>query len=599
MPAFSPGATFAGYVIEEVIARGGMGVVYRARETRPERTVALKVVAPELAVDEAFRARFLRESQLAATIEHPHAVPVLRVGEEDGQLFIAMRLIHGSDLASVIRSEGRLPPVRIVRITDHVADALDVAHEKGLVHRDVKPANILVEQHGRTEHAYLTDFGLTKRTASLSGVTATGMVVGTVDYMAPEQIEGKQLDARSDIYSLGCVLFESLTGQVPYPLESHTARMFAHMSKPPPTISGVLEGDWTAFDRVIARALAKRPEDRYTFAGDLARAAQAAVAASVPAKPALAATTRLSPPAPPTRAATTRPSPGGPTPPAPTTEPSPATPPAPPERPTTPSRRPRRAALLIAAVVVVAAAGIAAALLSGGGGGSAGSPGATVRAWIDRFNSGANASASSLWSTPATVRADFPALSDTFTTPAQVQQWTAQQECTLQLNAPIVVTGSAAVAQVTAAAPRPGAKGCTLAGTEYSYQFTVTGGRITSLHSTLTPTMIAIDWVALRNTGNDTLSAQLWAPSGTAHVTDTPGTSHLGSPSEIEKFWAHRGCTWTLAATPALQNGSVRMVLMRSGTRPGHNACTETGSKFQATVAFSGGRISQWIESPA
>ncbi len=592
MPAFSPGATFAGYVIEDVIARGGMGVVYRARETRPERTVALKIVAPELATDEAFRTRFLRECQLAATIEHPHAVPVLRVGEDDGQLFIVMRLIHGSDLATVIRGVGRIEPARMVGILEHVGDALDAAHEKGLVHRDVKPANILVEQHGRREHAYLTDFGLTKSAASLSGVTATGMIVGTVDYMAPEQIEGKQLDARSDIYSLGCVLFESLTGQVPYPLESQPARMFAHMSKPPPTVSSVLEDDWSHFDRVIARALAKAPEDRYATAGDLARASHAALAADVPAK------SRTQTPAPtgPGPPATTKPSPAAPPPPPATTKPSPTAPPTPPERPT--ARPRRRAPIVIAAIVVLAAIGIAVGLLAGNGGGTTRTPQAVVRAWLDRFNAGDSAGAAGLWSTPATARIDFPAFTGTFKTPTQVQQWTAEQQCELRLDAPIAVTGSVAAAQVTATAPRPGASGCTLANTEYSYRFTVNGGRISSLHSTLTPTMTVVNWVMLRNAGNDTLSAQLWASSGTIHVTDTPTTFHLASNSDIERFWGHRGCTWTQAAPPVLQNGSVRIVLTRSGTRPAHNACTETGSKFQASVAFSGGRISQWLESP-
>jgi hypothetical protein len=222
-----------------------------------------------------------------------------------------------------------------------------------------------------------------------------------------------------------------------------------------------------------------------------------------------------------------------------------------------------------------------------------------VRSWIDRFNAGDNAGAAGLWSTPAKVQADFPALSQTLTTRAQVQQLTAQQNCTLKLDAPITVTGSLAVARVTASAQRPGAAGCTLAGTEYSYRFTVTGERISSLHSTLTETMVVVDWVTLRNAGNDTLSAELWSAPGTAHTTDSPTTFQLASPSEIEQFWAHRGCSWTQAAQPVLQNGTVRVLLTRSGTRPAHNACTETGTKFQASVTFRSGRISQWLETPS
>lgn len=276
METLSPGALFAGYRIEGLVGRGGMGFIYRATETRPARTVALKVVAPELAADQDFRARFLRESQIAASIEHPHVVPVWRVGEEDGQLFIAMRFIRGTDLAGLITAEHRLEPLRAARIVDQVADALDAAHEEGLVHRDVKPANILVESHRRTEHVYLTDFGLTKQLSSASGLTATGMIVGTIDYMAPEQIEGGALDARVDVYSLGCVLFQALTGQVPYPREHHAARMYAHVHTPPPRVSELVPGLSPQFDQIIGRALAKDPIDRYLSAGDLGRAALAA-----------------------------------------------------------------------------------------------------------------------------------------------------------------------------------------------------------------------------------------------------------------------------------------------------------------------------------
>jgi serine/threonine protein kinase len=275
MARLSLGAEFAGYVIVDVIGRGGMGVIYRASQLRPERPVALKVVAPELAADVDFRARFLREAQIAASIEHPHVVPVLGVGEEDGLLFIAMRLIPGRDLAAVIGADGRLEPERAARIVDQVADALDTAHEQGLVHRDVKPANVLVESRRRGEHAYLTDFGLTKSMALSGGLTSTGVVVGTTNYMPPEQWQGGRLDARVDVYSLGCVLFEALTGRVPYEREGQAARMYAHLTEPPPKVSSLVPAA-AAFDDVIVRALAKDPADRYPSAGDLGYAAVAA-----------------------------------------------------------------------------------------------------------------------------------------------------------------------------------------------------------------------------------------------------------------------------------------------------------------------------------
>lgn len=270
------GGVFAGYRIDGEIARGGMGVVYRASELRPERTVALKVVAPQLAADPNFRDRFLQEAQAAASIEHPHVVPVLRVDEQDGVLFIVMRYVRGQDLHSVIGVEGRLQPRRAARIVDQIADALDSAHERGLVHRDVKPANILIEHHRRGDHAYLTDFGLAKSLAAAGRLTSTGVVVGTTDYMAPEQWAGGRLDARVDVYSLGCVLYESLTGEVPYAREGHAARMYAHVNAPPPHAREIAADVSVALDAVVIRALAKAPDDRYPSAGDLGIAALAA-----------------------------------------------------------------------------------------------------------------------------------------------------------------------------------------------------------------------------------------------------------------------------------------------------------------------------------
>src|SRR4051795_11910152 len=268
----------AGYRIERQLGRGGMGVVYLAEQVRLHRWVALKLIVPELAEDEEFRRRFERESQMAASLDHPNVIPVYEAGEADGALFISMRYVEGSDLRMLIRNGGQLDPARVARIVSQLGDALDAAHARGLVHRDVKPANVLVAGAPGAEHAYLTDFGLTKHVSSQSGITHTGQWVGTLDYVAPEQISGGPLDARVDVYSLGCVLFQALTGRVPYPKESDVAKMFAHMNEPPAPVSGLVpEAGW-AFDPVVARALAKAPEQRYPSAGDLGRAAVAASA---------------------------------------------------------------------------------------------------------------------------------------------------------------------------------------------------------------------------------------------------------------------------------------------------------------------------------
>jgi tRNA A-37 threonylcarbamoyl transferase component Bud32 len=274
MPDLSAGAEIAGYRIEAVVGRGGMGVVYRARDPALDRRVAIKLISAEHAQERGFRERFKRESRLAASIRHPNVITVFRAGEEDGQLFIAMDYIEGTDLKELISSRGRLDPQLAVRVVFQIAAALDAAHAKGLVHRDVKPANVLLEG---ADHAYLTDFGLTKELASQSGVTATGVVLGTIDYMAPEQVAGAKLDARADIYSLGCVLWEALTGQVPYPRESAVAKMYAHASEPPPPLTATAPDTPLALEAVLTRAMAKKREERYLSAGDLAQAAVAAV----------------------------------------------------------------------------------------------------------------------------------------------------------------------------------------------------------------------------------------------------------------------------------------------------------------------------------
>ena len=264
------GAVFAGHRIDGVAGRGGMGVVYRATQLALDRVVALKIVAPELVDDAHARDRFLRETRAAASIEHPHVIPVHYAGEEDGLAYLVMRYVSGDDLRSLVRREGPLEPDRAARIVGQVGEALDAAHAMGIVHRDVKPGNVLLADG---DHAYLTDFGLVKDMRSAS-TTGSGRWVGTLDYVAPEQIRGERVDARTDAYGLGCVLYHALTGEVPFPRDSDEARLWAHLSDPAPTASD--HGAPAAFDPVIARALAKRSDERYRSCGDLGRAAVAA-----------------------------------------------------------------------------------------------------------------------------------------------------------------------------------------------------------------------------------------------------------------------------------------------------------------------------------
>jgi serine/threonine protein kinase len=271
-----PGTELDGFVIEAVLGRGGMGVVYRARQRRPARMVALKVIAPDVAHDPEFRARFERESEIAAQIEHPNVIPVHAVGEADGIVYIAMRLVDGTDMASLLAGLGRLEPTRAATIVDQVAQALDAAHARGLVHRDVKPANILIARSSSSEHVYLSDFGLSRHVEASHGVTRSGAFIGTIDYVAPEQVRGERVDARTDVYSLGCVLYRALTGQVPFPLDNDLAKLFAHGSQDPPVPSEYVPDLPLAFDAILPRALAKSPDDRYQSAGDLGRAAVAA-----------------------------------------------------------------------------------------------------------------------------------------------------------------------------------------------------------------------------------------------------------------------------------------------------------------------------------
>ncbi|MFJ4366337.1 serine/threonine-protein kinase [Streptomyces chartreusis] len=259
------GRQVAAYRIEREIGRGGMAVVYRARDLRLERTVALKLRAPELARNDTFRRRFSHESRTAAAIDHPHIVPVFEAGETDGVLYIAMRYVASSDLRHLLDREGPLPPGTALRIAAQVASALDAAHEHGLVHRDVKPGNILVARgtdSDHPEHVYLTDFGLTKKSLSLTGFTTVGQFVGTLDYVAPEQISGKPVDARCDVYGFACVVYECLAGHPPFRRDDDMALLWAHQYDEPPPLTEARPDLAAAVDAVFADALAKSPDQR-------------------------------------------------------------------------------------------------------------------------------------------------------------------------------------------------------------------------------------------------------------------------------------------------------------------------------------------------
>ena len=277
MPQLAAGATFAGYQIDGVAGEGGMGVVYHATEVALARPVALKLIAAEFAGDRKFRKRFQRESMLAASIDHPNVIPIYEAGDVDGELYIAMRFVDGTDLNALVH-EGPLEPQRAVRIVGQVASALDAAHRRRLVHRDVKPGNVLLAGEGEEEHAYLTDFGLVK---PLGGegprMTTVGHFVGTLDYSSPETIQGGDADARSDVYSLGCVLFYALTGTSPFLRDSSLGTVRAHVNEPPPSLLEAAPGLPTALADAVERALAKNPGERYQSAREFGRAARDAL----------------------------------------------------------------------------------------------------------------------------------------------------------------------------------------------------------------------------------------------------------------------------------------------------------------------------------
>src|SRR3954447_9717352 len=281
MGELEPGSVFSGHRIEMVAGRGGMGVVYRATQLALDRTVALKVIAPGLLEDQTVRSRFVRESKVAASIDHPNVIPIYYAGDEGGIAYIAMRYVAGDDVRSLVRREGQLAPERAARIVAQIGSALDEAHEAGLVHRDIKPANVLLTAE---DHVYLTDFGLTKHALSVAGSTKPGHWVGTLDYVAPEQIRGERIDARADVYALGCLLYFTLTGEVPFKRDGDEARLWAHLQDPPPRPSEHGTDIPETFDLVVARAMAKDPEERYPSAGDLGRAAVAASRNTQPAQ---------------------------------------------------------------------------------------------------------------------------------------------------------------------------------------------------------------------------------------------------------------------------------------------------------------------------
>lgn len=282
-----PGSEVAGYRIERHVARGGMGDVYEATQLSLDRRVALKVIAEHLGTDERFRYRFRREARSAASFDHPNILPVYETGElPGGRLFLSMRFIDGPDLSSLLREHGPLSARDTVAILGQVGDALDAAHEHGLVHRDVKPANVMLESSAHGWRSYLTDFGLAKHDEATEH-TASGEILGTIDYMAPEQINGGPLDGRADVYSFGCMVYRCLTGEVPYRRETRTATLMAHANAPIPVPSHAVAGLPAPLDFVVARAMAKDPERRARSAGALMRWASAQLDAREQLKPAV------------------------------------------------------------------------------------------------------------------------------------------------------------------------------------------------------------------------------------------------------------------------------------------------------------------------
>ena len=302
------GDVVGGYRVDDILGHGGMGVVYKATQLSLDRMVALKVVDPRLAADPVFRERFRSEGRVQAALEHPHIITIYEAGETDDGLFIAMRLVDGYNLKELLVA-GDLVPRRALAIVRQIADALDAAHEAGLVHRDVKPQNILVDRRG---HAYLADFGLTK-TPGQRSLTQSGHFVGSLDYISPEQIQGRPATAESDIYSLGAVMYECLTGAVPFPRESEAAILFAHLSDPLPPPSSVNPLLPEAINDPVSRALSRDPEERYQLATDFLDAVERAAGSRLPDAAAKVHTQPMNATTDPVSPGRETPVPGGPT----------------------------------------------------------------------------------------------------------------------------------------------------------------------------------------------------------------------------------------------------------------------------------------------
>jgi YVTN family beta-propeller protein len=354
------GTVFAGYRIEDEIGRGGMGIVYRARHLALDRECALKLISPALSNDPRFRERFQRESRLAASLEHPNVVQVDHAGDAGGILYLAMRLVDGSDLRRIVEAGGPLDLARTARVLGGVAAGLDAAHARGLIHRDVKPANVLIETKAGDERVFLTDFGVSRTTSKGGTVTSSGELLGSPDYMAPEQIAGDPVDHRADIYALGCVLHFALTGEPPFPRDNEMAKLFAHGNAPRPRPSQLRSNLPAALDRVVAQAMALSPSGRYENAGQLAADLERVVRGAEPLAAALPA------------------------------EPEPF-----PDRATTrPLARPRRRswrrwAIVAAGVALIAAAAVAALVLIGGdNGGSSDAPTSQLPRAVDTVEVG-------------------------------------------------------------------------------------------------------------------------------------------------------------------------------------------------------------------
>jgi serine/threonine protein kinase len=260
----APGYNFAGYEVESVVGAGGIGILYRARQLRLDRPVALKLVESDVARDPVIRERLRREARMVAALDHPNVVPLYAAGDEDGTVYIVTRWVEGTELGALIQSEGPLEPSRAARTAAQIAAALEVAHEQGLIHRDIKPSNVILTAE---DHVYLTDFGLAKRAGTAVGLTRVDQMLGTVDYVAPEGIEGSEPDARGDVYSLGCVLFEMLTGEAPFAGQGGgMAKMWAQVNAEVPSVRERRPEVPPALEDVMRRAMSKAPEDRPTAA---------------------------------------------------------------------------------------------------------------------------------------------------------------------------------------------------------------------------------------------------------------------------------------------------------------------------------------------